>query len=74
MTDRISLDQLRTNSNYDLISLYEDNVDEEEADSPYPHRSNNNEYYEPEQFNMKFGESHNSLSYLQLNCRGLSFN
>ena len=74
MTDRISLNQLRTNSDYDLVSLYEDNVDEEEADSLYAHGSNNNEYYEPEQFNTKFGESHDSFSYFQLNCRGLSSN
>ena len=70
---RISLNQLRTDSNYDLISLYEDNEDED-ADSPYAHGTQNCEYYEPEQFNTKFGELRDSISYFHLNCRVLSSN
>jgi len=76
MAGSISLNQLRTEADYNLISLYED--DDEGGmtdDSPfhYINKSGCN-YYEPFQFSNLINIRHNSISYFYLNCRGLSSN
>jgi hypothetical protein len=78
MTDNISLDQVRTDINYDLVNLYDDiNInDDAPNDSPFQYNGSNCEYYEPDNFSELTDISNdcNSNSYFHLNCRGLSSN
>ena len=77
MTDSVTLDRFRTEDPFNLVTLYNQDDDHDAnsiSDSPFLYRSTSCEYYEPDQFNMKFQKSHGSLSYFHLNCRGLSSN
>ena len=76
---QVSLDEIQTGSEYDLISLYQDTEDDAiEKDSPFQYSLNSCEYYEPERFrdmiNADNMHNNNVSSYFHLNCRGLSAN
>ena len=76
MAGSISLNQLRTEADYNLISLYEDEDEDGMAnDSPFQYTSKNGcHYYEQVQFSNLIDTMHSSISYFHLNCRGLSSN
>jgi hypothetical protein len=66
----ITLDQIRTEKNYNLKYLFEDSNDH--YDSPFQY-SNDCSYLEPDQF-PNHVENLSGQSYFHLNCRGLSSN
>ena len=77
MTDNVTLDRIMTEDPFNLETLYDQDDDHDAnsgSDSPFLYCGNSCEYYEPNQFNIKFQKSHGSLSYFHLNCRGLSSN
>ena len=75
MTDGVTFEQIRTGANHDLISLYEDPDDDSAVrDSPFKYSNVTCDYYETENFISKQKDLNGSLSYFQLNCRGLSTN
>ena len=68
----MSLDNVRTGAEFDLISLYQDN---DEHDSPFQYNNNPCNYYEPYEFRRMIDLNiSDSISYFHLNCRGLSSN
>ncbi len=71
--DRNSFDQIRENTEYDLINTYEINSDDH-ADSPFNELNKACDYFEPEKFNKMSSQLTNNSSYFHLNCRGLSNN
>ena len=75
MTDNITFDQVRTGDAYNLISLYEGNDgDNIQSDSPFQYCNTNCDYFDPNQFQNSANELCNAITYLHLNCRGLSSN
>ena len=76
MLDNITLDQIRTNNTYNLISLYEDHDDDDNEliDSPFQYANTSCEYYESDQFQNMTEKLHSATTYFHLNCRGLSAN
>ena len=57
MMDDISSDQVRDDITYDLVGLYDDNMDIEEGiESPFRLLDSVCEYYEPEQFSGHIGK------------------
>ena len=80
MKGSISLDNVRTGSEYDLISIYQDADDDiTDTDSPFNLCNFGSDYYETNQFTdliqSNYSErKHDSTSYFHLNCRGLSSN
>ncbi len=72
MEDRILLDQICTQSKYDLKKLYENDPEDDEIDdSPYSVIDNSCSYYEPSDINKLLSEYRNSISIFCLNCQGL---
>ncbi len=71
--DRISLDQIRGNTEYDLINTY-DIYSDDHADSPFTEVNKACDYFDPDQFNEMSSQLKNKSSYFHLNCRGLSNN
>ena len=75
MTYNITLDQIRTDESFNLVSLYdEDNNDLESPDSPFQYEHKNSIYYEPDEFSKINGEFGDYMSCFHINCRGLSSN
>ena len=75
MTDNITFDQVRTGDAYNLISLHEGNDgDNIQSDSHFQYCNTNYDYFEPNQFQNNANELCNAITYLHLNCRGLSSN
>ena len=74
----MTLDDIRTGSTYDLISLCQDSEDAlTDNDSPFQYGQHNCDYYEPEEFRSMIDTNSlhdNTASYFHLNCRGLSSN
>ena len=74
MADNISLDQIRTDESFNLLSLNdEDNNDMESPDVPFKYEHKNGVYYESNaisKINGVFGY----MSCFHINCRGLSSN
>ncbi len=74
----MSLDDIRTGSSYDLISLCQDaEEDMTDKDSPFQYGQHNCDYYEPCEFRSMIDNNSlhdNVISYFHLNCRGLSSN
>ena len=65
MMDDISLDQVRDDIKYDLVVLYDDNMDiEEDNDSPF--RNSVCEFYEPGQFSGHIGKQGDYTSYFHI--------
>ena len=54
--------------------LYDLEDDSEESDSPFQYGNTDCDYFEPGQFNAKYQDGNQYISYFQLNCRGLSSN
>ena len=76
MADGVTFEQIRTGAGHDLIFfLYDDSYDDPGArDSPFKYSNATCDYYDPEKNISKSHDLHGSLSYLHLNCRGLSIN
>ena len=76
MTEGISLEQIKTGRNYDLISLYEEyDSDDAERNTPFQYSiAPSCDYLEPDVFRTSYELSNTSMSYFHLNCRGLSSN
>ena len=72
MTDRLSMDQIKSGSKYDLLSMYEHS--DEILDSPFQYSSNKCDYLEPKHFVNYINDINDPLSYFHLNCKGLSAN
>ena len=72
MTDRLSLDQIKSGAKYDLLSIYENS--DEILDSPFQYSSNKCDYLEPENFENYINYINDPLSYFHLNCRGFCAN
>ena len=72
MEDRITLDQISTQSIYDLSQLCENDPSEYEVnDSPYELINNRCKYYQPLEVKDLLEHEHNSMSVFCLNCQGL---
>ena len=75
MADNISLDQIRTDESFNLVSLYDENKNDMQApDSPFQYEHKNSSYYEPDEFSKMTGDFGECVSYFHINCRGLSSN
>ena len=75
MADGISFDHIRTGSNYNLISLYEEHdSDDIEQDSPFQYNISTCDYHEPDQFRINYEDFLTHMSFFHLNCRGLASN
>ena len=76
MSENISLDQVRSDDKFNFVSQYDsyNQFDVDDVESPPRSCNITNEYYEPGQFCDTMKDSHNSMSYFHLNCRGLSTN
>jgi len=75
MIDSVTFEQIGTEASHDLISLYEDFDDDcLDNDSPFKYSNATCDYYEPDNFNIKYHDVCGSLSYFHLNCRGLATN
>ena len=73
MLGMVSLDQIRTGSEFDLTDIYGQNYDDDTNDSPFLYCNNSCTYFEPNEFqNMINHSKQSSSSYFHLNCRGLS--
>ncbi len=77
-SDQVSLDDIRTGSQYDLISLCQDaEEDMPDKDCPFQYGQHNCDYFEPREFRSMIDNNllhDNVISYFHLNCRGLSSN
>ena len=76
MAGNIALERVRTATEYDLFSLFEQCDDENCIidDSIPQHSKTVCSYYEPSQFRNNIGSLENQISLFHLNCRGLSAN
>ena len=77
MTDNVSLDNIKTNIEFDLVSLYEkyeDTDDNTEDISPFQFGNDSCMYYEPSEFQTQTSQMKDTMSFYHLNCRGLSSN
>ena len=74
MSDNVTLDQVRNDNAYNLVSLHEDMNDIDSFDYPFQYASDRCDYYEPEQSHELTKQFHESQTYFHLNCRGLSSN
>ncbi len=77
MTDNVSLDSIKTNEEFDLVTLYEsyeDNDGTMDNDSPFQYSNSTCMYYEPSDFLNQANLIKDPLSFYHLNCRGLSSN
>ena len=73
--NNISIDQIRTEDNFNLVSLYGDNDDDNEInDSPFQNNQTICDYYEPSQFQNCTANLCDAINYFHINCRGLSSN
>lgn len=74
LPDNITLNQIRTESSFNLKSLYEaeDEYDNNEIDSPFQYAGNNCDYYEMNQLHELVRTFKDCRTYFHLNCRGLS--
>ena len=68
--DNISVDRIGTSDDFDLISLYEQHIDADVVQFGYSSCN----YYEPNEFRKLSIDAKDPLSFLHLNCRGLSAN
>ena len=73
MAGSISLNQLRTEADYNLLFLFEDDDEGDMTDDSPFHYINKSgcNYYEPNQFLNLIHIMHSSISYFYLNCRGI---
>ena len=72
MEDNISLDDITTQAQFDLNTLYENNVPStEQSPSPFDLCSNNCSYYDPSHVNEVLNDDSASLSLFCLNSQGL---
>ena len=68
--DILSLDQIMTDSQYDLASQYRDEEDpDRDIDSPFKMCNETCSYYEPEQFATKYSKCQVTSSYFHLTCQ-----
>ncbi len=78
VSGQVSLDDVRTRSSYDLISLCQDAEDDFiDNDCPFQYGQHHCDYYEPNDFRSMINTNSlhdNVTSYFHLNCRGLSSN
>ena len=76
MTDSVTLEQLVAGDSFNLVTLCDNDDDDDKlvSDSPFHFCKQTFEYYEPAQFNRTYEEQHGSSSYFHLNCRGISSN
>ncbi len=75
--DSVSLDEIKTNSKFDLISLYaqhEDMDDFTDMDSTFQFGNGSCAYYEPDEVYTQAIDVKDPLSCFHMNCRGLSAN
>ena len=79
----VSLDEIMTDDRYNLATLYESQLAEDDQDEDYLpfNDARNCEYYSPNNMNNHIQDNYDSLSdkrcltsYFHLNCRGLSSN
>ena len=68
MSDNISLDQVRSDDKFNLVSQYDsyNQFDVDDVESPLRSCNITNEYYEPGQFCDTMKDSHNVLFSLEL--------
>jgi hypothetical protein len=72
MADRITLDQISLQSNYDLTKLHDnDPFDDEINDSPFDINYNTCDYYESTDVGSLLAQENNSISLFCLNSQGL---
>ncbi len=78
VSGQISLDDIRTGSTYDLISLCQNAEDDlTDNDCPFQYGQHSCDYYEPGEFRSMIDTNSlydNVTSYFHLNCSGLSSN
>lgn len=77
LTDNVSLDEIMTSDQFDLVSLYELHEDADNTtgnDSPFQFGNGSCAYYEPDEFHAHTIDMKDPLSFFHLNCRGLSAN
>ena len=68
------MDRIRTGTEYNLRTLYENSDDFSDGDSPYQYCNDTCDYHEIEDFHLQTDNSKDPLSYFHINCRGLSAN
>ena len=74
MEDRISLDHISTQPQYNLVDICNTDIDEDDntiEDSPFSMITNTCDYYEINDVNLLISQDKNALSMFSLNCQGL---
>ena len=76
MMSNVTLDRIGANGEFDLISMYNNENDTEDGDSPFQFNSFNCSYYEPPDFQCYINTDllRDHIFLLHLNCRSLSAN